>query len=294
MKTLCAFLMAIHSFVFVHLARFHAQPARPEFEVASVHPTPPSQEHGMSFGLRLDASQVRVLSLPLRDIIAAAYRVKSYQVYGPDWITTTQFDISAKMPAGTKIGQVPDMLQSLLVDRFGLVFHREKKDTPVYALVIGKPPLNLREHRADASAPTGADTLTWSFSGNPNGVSNVLGDGSSYTFAGGKFDAKKLSTPALATELERYSPRPIVDMTQLTGTFDATFTVTPEAYGQLLGRAALNSGMVMPMQMRNEIENSGFNALPEAVEQLGLKLDARRMPLDVIAIDQLRRTPSQD
>src|SRR5215471_19323071 len=104
MKTLCALIMAIHSFVFVRLARFHAQPARPEFEVASVHPTPPSQEHGMSFGLRLDASQVRVLSLPLRDIIAAAYRVKPYQVYGPDWITTTQFDISAKMPAGAKIG----------------------------------------------------------------------------------------------------------------------------------------------------------------------------------------------
>jgi len=282
--------MAIHSFVFVHLARFHAQPARPEFEVASVRPTPPSQEHGMSFGLRLDASQVRVLSLPLRDIIAAAYRVKPYQVYGPDWITTTQFDISAKLPAGTKIGQVPDMLQSLLVDRFGLVFHREKKEMPVYALVVGKPPLNLHEHRVDAHSPTGPDTLTWSFSGNQNGVSNVLGDGSSYMFTGGKFEARQLSTSALATELERYSPRPIVDMTKLAGTFDAAFAVTPEAYGQLLGRAAINSGMVMPMQMRNEIENSGFNALPEAVEQLGLKLDARRMPIDVLVIDQVRRT----
>jgi uncharacterized protein (TIGR03435 family) len=294
MKTLCAFLMAIHSFLFGHLARFHAQPARPEFEVASVRPTPPSQEHGMSFSLQLDASQMRVLALPLRDIIAAAYRVKPYQVYGPDWITTTQFDISAKMPAGSKTGQVPDMLQSLLVDRFGLVFHREKKDLPVYALVIGKPPLKLHEPRTDAEKPAGPDTLTWSFSGNPNGVSNVLGGGSSYTFAGGKFDARKLTMSALAAELERYSPRPIIDMTQLSGTFDAAFTVTPEAYGQLLGRAAINSGMVIPPQMRIQIENSEFNALPEAVEQLGLKLDPRRMPVDVIAIDDLRRTPRQD
>ena len=294
MKTLCAFLMAIHSFLFVHLARFHAQPARPEFEVASVRPTPPSQEHGMSFGLRLDASQVRVVALPLRDIIAAAYRVKPYQVNGPDWITTTQFDISAKMPAGTKIGQVPDMLQSLLVERFGLVFHRDTKDMPVYALVIGKPPLHLREHQTDVHTPAGSDTVTWSISGNQNGVTNVGGDGSSYMFAGGTFDAKKLSVSALAAELERYSPRPIVDMTQLAGTFDAAFTVTPEAYGQMLGRAAINSGMLIPPQMKSQIEASEFNALPEAVEQLGLKLDARHMPVDVIAVDQVRRTPTEN
>src|SRR3954467_1483050 len=114
MKTLCSLLMAVHAFVFAH---FHAQPvhaqlAKPEFEVASVRPTPPSQEHGMSLGLRLDASQVRVIALPLRDIIATAYRVKSYQVSGPDWTTTTQFDINAKMPTGARVGQIPDMLQT--------------------------------------------------------------------------------------------------------------------------------------------------------------------------------------
>ena len=83
--------MAVHAFLFAH---FHAQHAKPEFEVASVHPTPPSQEHGMSLSLKLDASQVRVIALPLRDIIATAYRVKPYQVSGPEWIATTPFDIS--------------------------------------------------------------------------------------------------------------------------------------------------------------------------------------------------------
>jgi uncharacterized protein (TIGR03435 family) len=290
MKTLCALLMALHAFLFAH---FHGQQAKSEFEVASVHPTPPSQEHGMSLSLKLDASQVRVIALPLRDIIATAYRVKPYQISGPDWIATTPFDVSAKMPAGATIRQVPDMLQSLLVDRFGLVLHREKKEFPVYALVLGKGPLKLRAQATDGEAA--ADRLTWSLSGNPAGVSNVVGDGSSYSFAGGKFEGKKLTVAALATELERYSPRPILDMTRLTGAFDVTFTVNPEAYGQLLARAAINSGMVMPAQMRIQIEsNTDFNALPEAVEQLGLKLDSRRMPIDMLVVDDVRKTPTEN
>ena len=282
--------MALHAFLFAH---FHAQPGKLEFEVASVYPTPPSQEHGMSLALKLDASQVRVIALPLRDIVATAYRLKPYQISGPEWITTTPFDISAKMPAGATIRQMPDMLQSLLVDRFGLTFHREKKELPVYALVVGKGPVKLRAHATDGDT-AGSDRLTWSLSGNPAGVSNVVGDGSSYSFAAGKFEGKKLTVTALATELERYSPRPIVDMTQLTGTFDPTFTVTPEAYGQLLGRAAINSGMVMPPQMRIQIESAEFNALPEAVEQLGLKLESRRMPIDMLVVVDVRKTPTEN
>jgi uncharacterized protein (TIGR03435 family) len=291
MKTLCSLLMALHAFLFAH---FHAQHPRPEFEVASVRPTPPSQEHGMALGLRLDAAQVRVIALPLRDLIATAYRVKSSQVTGPDWISTTQFDVNAKMPPGTKIAQVPEMLQSLLADRFGLVFHRDKKDTAIYALVVGKPPLRLRARPADSGASTPVDTLTWNLTGDHGGVSNSFGNGSSYTFVGGTFEGKKLSTSALATELERYSPRAIVDMTQLAGLFDVTFTVSAEEYGQLLGRAALNSGMAMPPQMRMQFENAEFNALPDAVEQLGLKLESRRMPVDVLVIDQARKTPTEE
>ena len=248
----------------------------------------------MSLALKLDASQVRVIALPLRDIIAAAYRVKPYQIGSSDWIMTTPFDISAKMPAGGTIRQIPDMLQSLLVDRFGLVFHREKKDLPVYPLLAGKGPLKLRAVATD-SETSSTDRLTWSLSGNQAGVSNVFGDGSSYSFTGGKFEGKGLTATALAAELERYSPRPIVDMTRLTGAFDATFTVAPDAYAQLLGRATINSGMVRPPQMRNQIESSAdFNALPEAVEQLGLKLDSRRMSIDVLIVDEIRKRPTEN
>jgi uncharacterized protein (TIGR03435 family) len=289
MKTLCSFLMALHAFLFAH---FHAQHTRPDFEVASVRPTPPSQEHGMSLALRIDAAQVRVVALPLRDIIAAAYRVKPYQIIGPDWIETTQFDISAKMPAGARAGDVPEMLQSLLSDRFGMAFHRGQKELPVYALLVGKPPLKVRKLPAESASSS--NVLTWSFTGSPAGVSSVFGDGSSYAFTAGKFEGKKLTIAALATELERYSPRPIVNLTQLTGLFDVSFAVSPEEYGQLLARAAINSGMAMPPQMRLQLENAEFNALPSAVEQLGLKLESRRMPVDVLVVDQVRKTPNEN
>jgi uncharacterized protein (TIGR03435 family) len=290
--------MALHAFVFAH---FHAQPVRPEFEVASVRLTPPRQEHGMALGLRLEASQVRVVAMPLRDIIATAYRVKSYQIAGPDWITTTQFDINAKLPAGNtadtaaKVRQIPEMLQALLGDRFGLAFHRSPKELTIYALIAGKPPLKLLAHASTpATAGDSADTLTWNLSGSPAGISNNRGDGSSYSFTAGKFEGKKLSASAFAAEIERYSARPIVDMTQLTGLYDVSFTVSAEAYGQLLARAALNSGMVMPPQAMRTLENADFNYLPEAVEHLGLKLESRRMPIDVITIDQVRRTPTDN
>ena len=72
-----------------------------------------------------------------------------------------------------------------------------------------------------------------------------------------------------------------------------SFAVTPDAYGQLLARAALNSEMEMPPQAMRNLENADFRYLPEAVEQLGLKLEGRRLPVEVLVIDHVRRTPAE-
>jgi uncharacterized protein (TIGR03435 family) len=291
MKTLYAVAAGFLSFAPI---LSQAQPARLEFEVASVRATPPSAEHGMTLGLRMDGSQMRIDGLPLRDIIALAFRVKQYQVSGPEWMAAERFDISAKLPPGAKAAEVFVMLQALLSDRFALAFHREKKEMPAYAMIVGKPPLRLREIPQDPNAPPPADVLTTKVSGNQNGIIGDLGNGATYTFGGGKFEGRKLTVAALASELERYSDRPIVDLTQLKGTFDLTFTVSVEAYGALLRRAALNSGMVMPPQAMRQFENDGTSALPEAAEQVGLKLESRRMPVDVLAIEQVRKTPTEN
>ena len=118
-----------------------------EFEVASVRPSAKAMGDTapVALGLRLDGSQARIGALTLRDYIAMAYRIKSYQVMGAEWIATDRFDVNAKLPEGSTVDQIPAMIQSLLSERFGLKFHREPREQPVYMLVLGKPPLKLKD-----------------------------------------------------------------------------------------------------------------------------------------------------
>ena len=90
--------------------------------------------------------------MPLKNLIQSAYRVKSYQVSGPAWLDSERFEIIAKLPEGASQEQVPEMLQKLLQERFGLKLHRETKELPIYALVVGKNGPKLEEV---ADAPGG-------------------------------------------------------------------------------------------------------------------------------------------
>jgi uncharacterized protein (TIGR03435 family) len=266
---------------------------RLEFEVASLRPTPPSDVHGLSLGFRMDAAGMHIGGLTLREIVATAYRVKTYQVRGPDWTETERFDVNATLPPHTNADQIPEMLQALLVERFGLALHREKKDMPVYALVVGKPPLRMQQVPSDPAAAATTGVVNGTLSGGPGGIYRDFGNGTSYTFVGGKFEGRKLSAPAFVVELERYSDRPIVDLTELKGLYDVRFDVIPEDYQALLRRAAVNFGMVIPAQMMRAIDTE-TNPLPQAIEQLGLKLDPRRMSVDLLVVDQVRRTPTEN
>ena len=91
-----------------------------EFEVASVRPSSKDLRDAapVALGLRMDGSQARIGALTLRDYIAMAYRIKSYQVVGADWIATDRFDVNAKLPEGSTVDQIPAMIQSLLAERF--------------------------------------------------------------------------------------------------------------------------------------------------------------------------------
>src|SRR5580704_4785794 len=112
--------------------------AKLEFEVASVRPSAPQGVGArVDVGFHLDGSQVHIASLPLRDYIAMAYKVKTYQITGPDRIAD-RFDLNAKLPAGSNSDQIPEMVLAFLTDRFGLKAHHEQKELPVYALVLGK------------------------------------------------------------------------------------------------------------------------------------------------------------
>jgi uncharacterized protein (TIGR03435 family) len=264
-----------------------------EFEVASVKPFSIAQtDAAVTLGARIDGAQVRMVGLTMRDLLSSAYRVKLYQITGPEWMSTERYDVNAKLPAGVTADRLPEMLQALLNERFGMRLHREKKEMPVFALLAGKPPLRLKDSVIDPNAPP-PTAVTVSGTGSAAGVSVNLGNGSSYSLGGGKFDAKKITAPQIAAVLERFTDRPIIDLTDLTGTYDFDFPVTPEDTQTLMIRAAIAAGVQLPPQALRLLDNGG-NPVEGAAEQLGLKLESRKMPVEIIVIDQIQKTPTDN
>jgi uncharacterized protein (TIGR03435 family) len=273
----------------------------PKFEVASIRPSQPAGPERVGIGLHLDGAQVRIVALPMRDYVARAYRLKLYQVTGPEWLSAERYDLSAKLPEGSTPEQIPEMLQSLLAERFQMKIHREKRDLPIYALTLGKPPLKLQESAADPAStnPPRPGDVNVAIAGgvNPSGapaVSVNLGNGSSYTFANGKFELKKVTTAMLAQQLERYVDRPIIDTTGLKGNYDLAVTVTPEDSQTMMIRAAVNAGVLLPPQALQLLETGSIASLLDGLQQLGLKMEARKAPLDVVVVDQASKRPNDN
>ena len=268
---------------------------KPEFEVATIRPSAQSLEAGVTAGVRIDGAQFRSAFLTLKDYLGLAYQVKLYQISRPDWIGSDRFDISATLPPGTT-NQIPEMMRHLLEDRFQIKMHREKKDFPVYVMEVAKSGLKMQATRPDPD-PANSDTKTpvsITGSGNAQGVSVNLGRGSSYAFANNKFEGKRLTTEMIAATLERFVDRPIVDMTDLKGAYDITLDVTPEDYRAMLIHAAVAAGVSLPPEALRLLDGASVPSLFDAVQKVGLKLDARKAPLDMIVIDDARKTPTEN
>lgn len=280
--------------VLASVAAFGQTPSpRLEFEVASINPSTPPTTGEVNVGVQIDGAQVHCSYLSLREYTRAAYRVKDYQVEGPDWTASARFDISAKLPAGGKRDQVPEMLQSLLADRFRLKTHRETKELPVYAILVGKGGLKMTESPPDPDADSAAAApINVSASGSRAGVSVNLGGGSYYAFANNKFEAKKMTIAVFADCLTRFMDRPVVDMTNLSGKYDLTLQLTPEDYLAMTIRSAIAAGVSLPPEALKYIEGAADESLYASMESLGLKLEPRKAPLEVLVIDQMDKTPT--
>jgi uncharacterized protein (TIGR03435 family) len=85
--------------------------------------------------------------------------------------------------------------------------------------------------------------------------------------------------------------RPVVDMTDLKGTYDLTLDFTPEEYRTLLIRMALSAGVNLPPEALRLLEGGSDEALFKGLQAMGLKLESRRAPLEVLVIDSVSKTP---
>jgi Protein of unknown function (DUF3738) len=127
--------------------RWIALAQTPAFEVASIrlHTGP-----FLGVGIKPSGSNVTMEAMSLHNLIGYAYDLQPYQILGgPSWVTADRFDISAKAEGDAPLApmQIKQMTQALLTDRFGLKFHRDTKEMPVYALVVGKNGPKLKENR---------------------------------------------------------------------------------------------------------------------------------------------------
>lgn len=268
----------------------------PQFEVASVRPFAPGPGQ-VAAGLHFDGVQVRGVGLSLRDYLATAYRTKATLISGTDWTATERYNITATLPDGGTKAQVPEMLQALLAERFEVKLHQEKKEFPIFALVLTKGPPKLKELPPDPNAdkdkdePVGmANVATIAAIG--NGVSVQYARGASISVGNNRIEVTKLPLWVFCRNLERYSDRQIVDMTGLTGSYTFAVNVTPEVYQAMMLRSAVLRGAKLPPEAQTLLDASSPSALGDALEQVGLKLEQRRAPLDTIVIDSALKTPT--
>ena len=265
---------------------------RKEFEVVSIKPSGPPAAGQFNFGLHIDRAQVRCTYCSLKDLVVMAYKLKFYQFSGPDWMTSQRFDLSAKLPEGAKRSDVLPMLQSMLLERFQLKTHHGSKEFSVYALVVAKGGLKMKESAAaaDSSQPIESTDVEVS-AGRGSSTTVDLGNGSSLSFGDNKLEATKVMMTVLADQLGRFLDRPVVDMTDLRGAYDFALEFPPEEFLVMKIRTALSAGVEMPPQAIRLLENASDGPLLNAVQTLGLKLESRKTPLEIVVVDSALKVP---
>ena len=287
------------------------------FEVATVKPAsmPTAADAAagkIHVGMNVDAQRVDIGFFSLRDLIMVAYRMKPYQVVGPDWMLSQRFDVQAKLPDGGSREQVPEMLQALLADRFKLAVHRDTKEHNVYALVVGKGGPKLKDAAPDAeAAPTpgnaGSDNRSVQVARDAKGGFMVNGRGGAIKMQMGQggvmhYEMAKITMKGLADMLTPFLDRPVVDMTELKGNYEVALDLSME---NMLAAARAN-GMGVPD--RKSLAGAGdAGKMPadaasdpeggtifQSVQRLGLKLEARKEPMETVVVDHLEKAPTEN
>jgi uncharacterized protein (TIGR03435 family) len=301
-----------------------APAAAPAFEVASIKPAAPLDANAvmsgkLHLGMRTDAARVDIGYLSLADLIHLAYRVKPFQISGPDWMGGQRFDIQAKIPEGASTDQVPEMLQALLAERFKLAVHRENTEQAVYALVVGKGGSKMKDAVPDpdvpaappADPPKGAISIGdgnnqmqisgnpqqgrgLQISGGPTGTAH-LSMGSDGTM---RLEMESVTMPMLADNLSRMVDRPVIDMTELKGKYQVALEVSTAdllTMARTLGVGAPGASARMdaarPADAASDPSGSSIFA---AVQRLGLKLDPQKQPTERLVVDHAERMPTEN
>ncbi|MDR3700045.1 MAG: TIGR03435 family protein [Candidatus Sulfopaludibacter sp.] len=238
--------------------------ARAKFEVASVKPAGPSEQTGgprRAGGPRSpDPTRFVCDRCTLSDMLVSAFHILPDQISGPVWLDGDRFTINAKVPPGTTPEQLRLMQQNLLEERFNLKWHREAKQASVSELAIAKGGPKMKPSTGE---PAGSQEPGASIE--PNGRVSAR--------------YANLSMEEFAAILSRLVRQPVTNATGLTAKYDFTLSWAME-------------GMALPGSAPSS--DSGPTIFAALQEQLGLKLEQKKGPVDRIVIDHIDKAPSEN
>ena len=228
------------------------------FEVASIRP---NTDGGNTSQRALPNGTLTLTNNTARNIIRTAYGLQGSQIMGgPAWLDNERFDVVAKAAAPFNQTEGQAMLRVLLAERFGLVAHLEARDMPVFLMRVANsaaPGAHLR--------PSVVDCIK-----QPICVLNVR-------FAAGSITGIGVSMPQLARNLTGALGRTIVDETGLAGTYDLELTFVPDPSQSVPGAAPAT------------VDPDAPSLVTALQEQLGLRLEPGRAPVQMLVIDKVER-----
>ena len=198
---------------------------------------------------------VTMRCMRLTGAIRWAYNVLDVQVSGPDWLNTARFEIVAKAGTPAKEPELQQMMQKLLAERFKLELHRQTKEVNAMVLTVAKGGHKLKEVQEEGSP---------SFS---TGRMNLTGKGATIA--------------QLITFISREIRQPIVDQTGLTGRYDYFMDIAAYITDEM--RQQQGPPVEAPSIVANALQG-----------QLGLKVEAKKMPMEVLMVDKMEKTPTEN
>jgi uncharacterized protein (TIGR03435 family) len=249
------------------------------------------------------------------ELISAAYQVKPYQIVGPKWLISEitppgqigshVFDIHARMPEGGNRSQVPGMLQTLLRDRFGLVTHRGRREFPVYALRIGNGGARLKPGNTDGAPPPAGTVSAGLDNGEEQTVqyvqhgSTVWANGfgkmqQTFTPSGLHIEASDLTIDRLAQMIAPYFDHPVINATGLIGGYQVVIDIGIDEWRAVMraaGAPCMGSGCAASAGTPSD---PAAKSLRDSIQKIGLRMSPEKHLLDVIEVDSVERTPTQN
>ena len=277
--------------VLLVLGNLLAQTASPPltFDVASIKPVTPAGDGRIQVGIQMQpGGGLRATNVTLKFLLTFAYNVRDFQISGgPGWLNSELFDLMAKSERSSDTQSIPadpremtddqrktsqeqtrQKLQALLADRFQLKFHRETKEQPVYALVVGKNGPKIQP--SDDKSGNG-----------PRGL----------RMGRGQLIGNSAPLELMANALSNQLGRPVLDHTGLAGRYDFKLEWTPDPAqggGPFAGLPPPPPGVNGPPP-----PDPNGPSIFTAIQELGLRLESQKAPVEILVIDSVEK-PSEN